>query len=97
MCSASHSVKELHSAVGWVLAKVRGERDFLLVVRLLGFDAVWSGGNTPDIAQECTAAGFRAKLLIFLFVLKMAGADFYSTFVIIDQTARRQIPEDSNP
>ena len=67
LCSISHSVKALHSAVSWVPGKARGERDFLLAVRLLGRDAVWSGGNTADIVKERTAAVFRAERLIFLW------------------------------
>ena len=67
----------------------------MLAVRLLGCDTVWSGGNTADIVKECAVAVRRAERLIF--VLKMEVADFYGTFVIIAQTTRRQIPEDSNP
>jgi hypothetical protein len=65
-CVPSRTVSRHYtSAVSWVPAKTRGERDFLLAVRLLGCDTVWSGGNAADIVKECTAAVFRAELLIF--------------------------------
>jgi len=68
LCSVCHSVKALHSAVSWVLTKAPGERHFLLAVRPLGCDTVWSGGNTADILKERTGAVFRAERLIFLYL-----------------------------
>jgi hypothetical protein len=61
-----HGVKVLHSAVSWVPGKARGQRDFLLAVRLLGCDTVWSGGSIADIVNEGTAAVFRTERLIFV-------------------------------
>jgi hypothetical protein len=59
-------VKALHSTVSWVPGEARGEPDFLLAVRLLGCDTVWSGRSTADIVKEGTAAVFRAERLIFV-------------------------------